>query len=405
MPPPPDARTQEQMAQQKLEAEIAKIRQETKKLELESDALLAHEIIHDRAKAELNRVESEVAKLVRENETFRNGMRLEWIKAIGSLSSVFLGIAAIGGLIVSLQTSQLASQRAEAEAERARIESFSALIRELVSEHPLNRASAANRVSVYSSSETYSKQAISSLINAFAFEKNPLAQDALLNSIRSINKVEYIKSELSLIKGQISRATERLFSRVDTTTGLPNRDVSEEVDIQQQAMIKITIALSESPLCEKDNCVADFRNMKSLRRASFFLYNDRLKGANFTDASLSEADLYKVDLSGASFQRSVLDGTNFAGAILAHTNFANSMMRKVNNRIRGPLQLAVFKGANLDGAIFTNACLAGADFRGAINVDLSALRSGFTEGILIEPEKLAQIGTPRGSPACAQVDE
>ncbi|MGH7233548.1 MAG: pentapeptide repeat-containing protein, partial [Nitrospiraceae bacterium] len=84
------------------------------------------------------------------------------------------------------------------------------------------------------------------------------------------------------------------------------------------------------------------------------------------------ADLSGVDFSGANFSQATLDQANLAGATLSNVNFSGATLAGVdfsNLNLTG----AVFSQMNLTGQVLTGAILDGAHFEGATltNADLT----------------------------------
>ena len=96
-------------------------------------------------------------------------------------------------------------------------------------------------------------------------------------------------------------------------------------------MIKITFMLAASTQCNTSPCHADSSNLQSLRRSLFLSYRDLLKGANFANAAVLEADFYGVDLSGARFAGASLQATSFLRAKLAGATFDGANMRLIQH--------------------------------------------------------------------------
>lgn len=96
-----------------------------------------------------------------------------------------------------------------------------------------------------------------------------------------------------------------------------------------------------------------------LRSALLADEGEKLRGAPFQKANLTDADLSDTDLSSANLENANLTRANLTGATLAAANLINA------NLTGAVLINANLTGADLSGAILTNATLAGANFSNA----------------------------------------
>lgn len=93
------------------------------------------------------------------------------------------------------------------------------------------------------------------------------------------------------------------------------------------------------------------------RKASFhgaILYEGRLDGVNFADASLSGADLQYASLEGANLRKADLSEANLYGADLTDAQLPNADVTDADFR-KASLAGADFEGAKITGAILYKA--------------------------------------------------
>jgi Pentapeptide repeats (8 copies) len=380
----------------KTAAEIEKIEQEAKKLKRETEAVLPADIVKGKAEAEIKKAKLDAEKLEREARHFW----MEPVKVITGVSSILLGLVAVGGLWVSFQTSLQTAQKAERDAQRLEREVVSSLVKDLGAEQRALRATSALRLGYYVTDEKLGAGVVASLIASLVGEGEPEVQEAILQALEPARQA--VRSALTDARGHLDGQIVQLFSDIDPSTGLPSPPVERKIQGKQQAMIKITFMLAASTQCKTSPCPADFSNLQSLRRSLFLSYRDRLKGANFANAAVLESDFYGVDLSGAHFEGASLQASSFIRSKLDGAKFDGANIRLIQHPIRGTLHRAEFRNADLTGASFVESCLGGADFTES-NVDPVALARGFTEGVLIESEKLAKLGPLRSHDKCRVV--
>ena len=86
---------------------------------------------------------------------------------------------------------------------------------------------------------------------------------------------------------------------------------------------------------------------------------ENLRGADLSDANLSDANLRGADLSGTGLSDANLSGANLRGADLSDADLRDANLRGAD------LSGADLRGADLSGADLRGADLSGADLRGA----------------------------------------
>lgn len=354
------------------------------------------EVATRKTEFEIAKLDREVKALDRQIEGWSWSRKIEWVKAVGSSSSFFLALVAIGSLWITYQTGRGSAERAEREA-------VSSLIRELGSDRSQTRSIAALRLGTYLGDPTYSQIALGGLVFAMTLEREPQVQEAILQALKPAG--EDSRTPLSRARSRLDSEIPPLFSLIDEQTGRLTPQAAAKIEARQASLVKVTLALAGIAKCDQTGCPPDFGGTISLRGFRFIGYRKALSGANFSTSVLSEADFYKVDLRGAHFDGASLQAASFIGADLRQATFDGAKMQIVNDRKLGQLPRTRFSAADLSGASFVDACLGGADFTGAKNLDLAALTKGYTKGVLIEPEKLAALGTQRDHVRCREIIE
>ncbi len=94
---------------------------------------------------------------------------------------------------------------------------------------------------------------------------------------------------------------------------------------------------------------------------------DYLRGADLTEANLSDADLVRIDLTEASLARAQLDRADLTDAHLPRANLTDADLSNAN------LRLADLRGANLEDAKLEGADLSEADLEDATGVTVEEL--------------------------------
>jgi uncharacterized protein YjbI with pentapeptide repeats len=94
---------------------------------------------------------------------------------------------------------------------------------------------------------------------------------------------------------------------------------------------------------------------------------DDLRGADLTEADLSDASLVFIELDGASLARAQLDGATLTHATLRRTDLNDADLSNAN------LQQADLREADLEGANLEGANLSEAELEGAIGVTVEEL--------------------------------
>jgi uncharacterized protein YjbI with pentapeptide repeats len=397
-PPAPQPPAQGDLTRQKTEAEIKKLQREAEKLEKETAAIPRADLVRRKAELERDKVALELTKLASDR---RRDRWVEPLKAIAGLSSILLALVAVGSLWVSLETARQAAAKAEAEAQRAERELVSSLIRDLGAEQRSVRATSAWRLGAYMNHPKFESIVIGSLSATVALEEQGEVQDAMLLALQPLRPLAQL--QLLGTRSQLEGEIVRLLSNLDAKTRVLTDADEARVQNKQQALIKITLTLAGSSSCAAAPCVPNFDSITALRRARFFNFRGRLKGATFQRAAVTEADFFGLDLTGARFDGALVEAASFIKAELVDARFDGANMRLIDHVAR-PIPRTEFRNANLKGATFVDACLAGADFTGS-NVDPAALAKGYTEGIMIEADKLAKLGTPRSHTSCQTVHE
>jgi uncharacterized protein YjbI with pentapeptide repeats len=213
----------------------------------------------------------------------------------------------------------------------------------------------ARRLGTYVTDAKFASTAIGSLVSAIVLEGVGEVQDAILQALEPARQDG--RTHLVRARSQLNGEIVQLFSNADATTHMLAKPDEQKLRGKQQALIKITLALASIAQCGPSPCPADFANVKSMRGSLFFSYPDRLKGARFENAALTEADFYDVDLSGARFTGARVEGASFIKAKLVGAQFDGANMPVVNHRAK-KIPRTRFAGADLTGATFVDACLA-----------------------------------------------
>jgi uncharacterized protein YjbI with pentapeptide repeats len=129
---------------------------------------------------------------------------------------------------------------------------------------------------------------------------------------------------------------------------------------------------ASSPVNEGENSVlvAAVESQSGNHELLDRLFNEKrcvgcdLAGVDLAGKKLHGFDLERADLSGSDLRRARLGRANLKGANLRQANLQDADLRHAD------LYLADFTGADLTGAQLENALIDGADFTGAVGLDL-----------------------------------
>jgi hypothetical protein len=203
------------LVQERAKAEVRKIEQEARKLEKEIEAILPAELVRSKAEAETEKARLDVEKLRRDARHYW----IEAVKALSGLSSILLAIVAVGSLWVSLQTTRQAAEKADRDAQRLEREVVSSLIKDLSAEQYGLRATSARRLGAYSTDPKLSAIVVPSLVAALETEGQGEVQDAILQALEPA--LQAAQAHLARARSELNGQLVQLLSAINPSTGLP----------------------------------------------------------------------------------------------------------------------------------------------------------------------------------------
>jgi uncharacterized protein YjbI with pentapeptide repeats len=290
------------------------------------------------------KLRQETKKLQIENE----GAGVAWARS-ASLATLLTTLLAIAGAFVALYR-QLTERRREREQKLE--EKLAKTLTDLGSDKVPIQSAAALSLQTFLRPEhsSYHSQIFEALLANLRIEHDLSVNRILAQSFESalalrLGAKQEILSRLDLAYCHLERVD---FSKVDLTACAGRIGIKEKEDSR-------LIDLKEAHLKG-----ANLNGVKLCRARG---YRVQLEGARLSNADLSEARLYKANLRSA-----YLHGTNLVAAKLKRANLRGAHLEKAL------LQSAHFEGAKLQGARFGNADLSDTYFRGA-EFDDAALRS------------------------------
>jgi uncharacterized protein YjbI with pentapeptide repeats len=123
--------------------------------------------------------------------------------------------------------------------------------------------------------------------------------------------------------------------------------------------VPATVASGMETRAALESAVAGGANLRGADLSDADLSDANLRGADLSDADLSDANLRGADLRGANLRDADLSGADLRGANLSDANLRGADLRDAD------LRDANLRGADLRGANLSDANLRGADLRDA----------------------------------------
>lgn len=216
-------------------------------------------------------------------------------------------------------------------------------------------------------------------------------------------KMLQLRSACSSAQTSLSQSLNLGLRQIDINAGLNVMILLFELHriAQQQDELKEEIIFSPSGYRDTDNFftsqllrVINYSDTVAIGNFSTVV-GEFLKGGNFRDAYLGDANLTGVNLSNANLSNSFLgdanltaanlSGANLSGANLGDVNFSGADLSNANLRDTD-LSGATLSGANLNGADLSGADLSYADLSSAKLKNATLERANLSNSLLIDAD-------------------